>query len=121
MVMFFLSEHFIVLFFGHEYSSASQPLIILLSSTIFIYHGVICTQYLIAKNMEIFRFYRVLFGLIINLVLNYFLIPIYGINGAAVATVLSQALSTVVFNVFSGKTRELFVLQLKSFLFIKGR
>jgi O-antigen/teichoic acid export membrane protein len=38
------------------------------------------------------------FGLIVNIILNYFLIPLYGINGAALATMSSM----IIWNVLAG-------------------
>ena len=109
------AEFIVVLLFGEEYIAASQPLVIHMAGTLFIYYGVICTQYLIAKDLEIFRLYRVLWGLGINVVLNIILIPEYGLVGAAVATLFSQALSSILFNAMSSKTRGIFRLQIQSF------
>lgn len=112
-------QYIVTLVFGAEYLAATGPLVVHLAGTLFIYYGVVCTQYLIAKDLEIFRLYRVLWGLVINVILNIILIPRYGLMGAAVATLISQALSAVLFNAFNHKTREIFQLQVNSFAFWK--
>ena len=40
-----------------------------------------------------------------------------GVNGAAMATLISQAIASVLFNSFSNKTRTLFILQIKSIFY----
>ncbi|EMG08508.1 hypothetical protein LEP1GSC151_0155 [Leptospira interrogans serovar Grippotyphosa str. LT2186] len=52
-----------------------------------------------------------------NIVLNYFLIPLYGIKGAAIATVISQFIASTLFNLFFKRTREIFFIQLESVFF----
>lgn len=115
--IYFASELILQVVFGPSYSAAATTLFIHISGTLFIYFGVICTQYLIAEGLQIFRLYRVLFGLLINIILNLILIPHYGITGAALATLISQALSCVFFNAFSQKTREIYLLQIGSLAF----
>lgn len=115
--VFFTAELLLGLVFGADYIGAAKSLTIHITGTLFIYYGVICTQYLIAEGLQIFRLYRVLFGLILNVILNTILIPNFGITGAAVATLISQALSSVFFNAFSSKTKEIFYLQITSVAF----
>ena len=45
------------------------------------------------------------FGAIINIVLNYLLIPIYGIKGAAYATLITQLIASFLILGFYKKTR----------------
>jgi Na+-driven multidrug efflux pump len=51
--------------------------------------------------------------------LNFVLIPIYGILGSAIATLISQICSTLLFDLLNKKTRKIFILKLSSFLFFK--
>jgi O-antigen/teichoic acid export membrane protein len=55
-------------------------------------------------------------GAVSNIVLNLLLIPRYGGLGAAIATTISYALSAVILNAFSAKTRKIFALQLASII-----
>ena len=59
-------------------------------------------------------FLRTSLGALANILLNIVLIPRYGPIGAAIATTVSYALSAVVMNAFNKKTRNIFLLQVKS-------
>jgi polysaccharide transporter, PST family len=61
-------------------------------------------------------FYRTLSGAIANVLINLVLIPRDGAMGAAVATVVSYAISSVFANAFSAKTRPIFLMQMRSFV-----
>jgi Na+-driven multidrug efflux pump len=50
-----------------------------------------------AENLQKFSFYRNILGMIVNILLNYFLIPKYGASGAASASVLARLAATVGF------------------------
>jgi polysaccharide transporter, PST family len=54
-------------------------------------------------------------GAIGNVALNVVLIPKFSALGAAVATVVSYAISGVLANAFDARTRPIFLLQLNSF------
>lgn len=112
--LFFYADSVITIIFGVEYVPASTTLIVLLSSTIFVYYGVVCTQWLLTENLQIYRLYRVFAALLLNIILNVWLIPIYGIEGAAYATIVSQACSSVLFNAAHPKTRAIFKLQVRT-------
>ncbi|MEZ8379135.1 polysaccharide biosynthesis C-terminal domain-containing protein [Vibrio splendidus] len=49
------------------------------------------------------QLYRVAFSAFVNVILNYLLIPIYGINGAAVATLISITISSLLGYIFVKK------------------
>lgn len=53
-----------------------------------------------------------------NMILNLVLIPKYGIQGAAVATLLSQIIAAYISDLFSYKTKQMFYLKTKSFLLL---
>ena len=115
VMVYFLSETVITLLFGTQFSQASPVLVIHMIGAIFIYYGMINTQWLIAEKMEYLRFPRVLVGLIINIFLNLFWIERFGIVGAAYSTVISQLASNVLFNLLNKKTRVFFRLEIISF------
>lgn len=115
VTMIFLSGDLINILFGEQYLEAAPVLVVHMTGAIFIYYGMICTQWLIAEKLEIYRFYRVLVGLALNVVLNILWIEKYGIIGAAYATAISQIGSNVFFNATSKKTLPFFKLQLISF------
>lgn len=115
-VFYSFGDLVIIVLFGDEFLAAKAVLMVHLAGTLFIYYGILCTQWLVAEGLQIFRVYRVLAGLVLNVFLNLVFIPKYGILAAAVTTVVTQAFSSVVFNVVSVPTRPIFYLQMASLL-----
>ncbi len=116
LTTYFFGESILQTIYGQEYLLAKESLVLLSIGTIFVYYGVICTQWLMAENLQRYRLLRVFAGLVINIILNAFLIPWLGISGAAIATIISQSCSAVLFNSLHSKTRPIFNLQIKSLL-----
>ncbi len=59
----------------------------------FVFLGVARGQYLINEGLIKFSFFATAVGAIVNVALNFILIPQYGGVGAAIATVISQGAS----------------------------
>ncbi len=116
---YFLSDSIIIIFYGQEYINAASVLSIHIFSVIFVYLGVSSGRWLIAENKTIINLYRTMGGMIINIVLNYFLIERYGIVGAAYASLISYIYAYYIFDIFRIDTRIIFILKTKS-LFLKG-
>lgn len=109
-----LAPWLINLLYGAEYSNSSQILVIHVWSGLFVFLGVASARWFIAENLQRFTFYRTLAGCIVSVALNFLLIPAYGPTGAAVASVVAQAVASVFFNSINSKTRPLFVMQMKA-------
>ncbi|WP_133126471.1 flippase, partial [Vibrio breoganii] len=109
-----ISSNLINLTFGQYYSESANILIAHIWGGVFIAIGGVSYRYLIAEGLQKYSFYRALFGAIVNICLNLFLIPRYGATGAAVATVLSQFMTLYLFNSLNKATRELFYMQSKA-------
>lgn len=89
----FFSEELLWLFAGPEYVSAATTL----SIYSFIMMGVLIitlagTRMYLARQKEKKLFYILCGGAILNIILNYVLINVNGIEGAAIATLLSYAI-----------------------------
>ena len=111
-VMMSLSSNLVVeLLYGKEYSETGSVLIIYIWASVFVFLGVASSKWFLSENLQKYSFYRTLCGAIINLILNYILIPIYSIYGAAVATLISQIFASYLFNAFNKKLRYTFLLQ----------
>ncbi len=106
-------------FFGSSYSSAASILTIHIWGMLFSFLGVSSTQWLVLEKKQKYRLYRTVMGVIINIVLNFILIPIYGVVGAAIATLISQCAASYVGNLLSKQTWFIFLIQTKSFFFIR--
>ena len=90
------SSQIIQLIFGNQFSSASPVLTIYIWAGVAVFLGVASSQYLINENLTKLSFLRSIVGMILNVVLNFALIPIYGIVGSAVATLLSYTVVTFI-------------------------
>lgn len=77
--------------FGSEYSESALVLRIHIWASVFIFMRAIASKWFIAEDLYYMSFVTHGAGAIINVLLNYFLIPTYGPVGAAVATVFSYA------------------------------
>jgi len=90
-----LGYDFIHLFYGDAYV-AGVPALHLLSFiqilTVFMYLQSICLN---AVSHPKFAFLAIAAGIIANVILNIFLIPKYGMEGSALATVLAMSLNSV--------------------------
>lgn len=95
-----LSEPLIALLYGQAYVDAASVLTIKAWSGVFAMLGVASSQWLLANDLQRFGFYRTLIGLITNVVLNSALIPTFGVNGAATATLLSAAVAVFSVGIF---------------------
>tara|TARA_B100001057_G_scaffold501097_1_gene620493 strand:+ start:2773 stop:4089 length:1317 start_codon:yes stop_codon:yes gene_type:complete len=72
-------------------------------------------RWLMIKNKVKDNFVRLVFALIINVLLNYSLIPLMGIFGAAIATLLSFTLLSLLPDIIYPYSRKLFFTKIKSF------
>lgn len=88
------SDQIILLLFGNEFLTAAPVLTIYIWAGVAVFLGVASSQYLINENLTKLSFFRTLVGMILNVVLNLFLIPRNGIIGSAIATLISYTLVT---------------------------
>jgi PST family polysaccharide transporter len=101
----FLSPYIINILYGSEYALASTVLSIHIWAGVFVFLGVASSNYLIAENLTKITFYRTLIGAFMNVGLNLLLIPVLGVIGAAIATLVSQAMASLFFMVFFKESR----------------
>ena len=114
-LVFLFSANFLISFYGTEYSSAKDILIVYSFSLIFLFQWVARGRWIIAENLQSISFYYMLYGAIINIILNYFLILKLGIIGAAISTIISQACITIAIPLFFRRMRGSTIMLLKSF------
>ncbi|MBE9046123.1 flippase [Pleurocapsales cyanobacterium LEGE 10410] len=93
VIMTFASGVLVNMLLGTEYSSAGQILAWHIWAGPFVFLGVARDQWLMAENLTKLSFATTSLGTIANLLLNFWLIPIYGGSGAAIATVISYAVA----------------------------
>ncbi len=90
-----LSKPIILILFGPDYLESLNVLRIGVWSLLAVSLSYLVDKSLVAENRIKFYFIITLLGAIVNVVLNYLLIPIYSINGAAVSTIISYSLVAV--------------------------
>jgi PST family polysaccharide transporter len=109
----------IMLAFGSAYEGAAWILIVHIWGGVFLAMSGISYRYFLAEGLQKYSFYRGLTGVVVNVLLNIWLIPLYGAMGAAIATVVSQFMALYLFNITNPKTREMFNMQTRA-LFLIG-
>ncbi len=111
------SSDIIRIIFGNEFNSAAPVLTIYVWAGVAVFLGVASNQYLANENYTKLSFFRTFIGMIFNVVLNFILIPEYGIVGAAVATLISYSVAVFSIILFP-KTKKQFFMMMKSLLFV---
>jgi len=109
--MTFLSDWVVNLLYGEQYSQAGSVLMIHIWAGVFVFLGVASGKWFVAENLQMLSFWRTFYGMVLNVILNFVLIPKYGIQGAAVATLTSQAMAAYIFDFFNIKTRKMFYMK----------
>ena len=111
------ANQIIHILYGNPYQGAGILLSIHIWSGIFVFLGSASSQFLLAEGFTLISFSRTAFGALVNVVLNLWLIPIYGALGASIATLIAYASSTF-FILAIPHTREQGLRMLKSLFLI---
>jgi len=114
--MTFMSDWIVELLYGSKYSESGSVLMIHIWTSLFVFLGVASSKWFITENLQRYSFYRTLAGLVVNISLNFILIPEFGIYGAAYATLISQIIASYLFNVANKRSRYTFLLQTNAIL-----
>lgn len=108
-------ERIVSLLFGEQYAASADVLAIHIWGGVFVALIAASGIWFTVENLQIYSFYRTLTGAVVNVSLNLVLIPRYGINAAAFATVVSQCFASFLFDLSNPKTRPIFWMKLKAF------
>ena len=117
VLVFFFSQRIVNVLYGQSFSEAGMVLAIYIWSVIFIAQGHIRGYFLIVENKQHIGLWFRTSIMAANVVLNLFLIPRYGLMGAALAALLSYSLSAYLFCLFHPLLRLDLMMCLESFLF----
>ncbi|MBQ8610314.1 MAG: flippase [Oscillospiraceae bacterium] len=101
--------------YGEAYAAAKSVLRILTWSTAFSYMGVVRGIWVVPNEKQRYEKYIAASGAVCNLLLNCLLIPSFGANGAAVATLASQAFTNFIVGFLIKEIRYNNVLIVRSF------
>jgi len=115
----FLSTLVVEFLYGKEYLGSSSVLIIHIWTGVFVFLGVASSKYLLAENFIKKTFYRTFIGALLNIIMNYYLIRIIGIEGAAISTLVSHFFAAYLYDFFDKDLRNMFIFKTKSLLFYR--
>ena len=91
------SEDIILLIYGSKFLPSSLALSTLIWSIIFLFMNILFANLIISMGKERMTAYTAGIMALVNIILNYLLIPQYSYVGASVATVFTEALGTVIY------------------------
>ena len=118
-IFFTFCSNFIINFlYGKDYLMSVFALKISIWTGVFVFLGYVAGNMLVIENLNKHNLIKSIQGLLLNVILNILLIPKYGINGAAIATLISQFYASYFYFAFFKETRHIFILQTKSISFI---
>ena len=100
-----------------DFSESLTIIFILFFSGLFTAVSVTRSSYITFEGLGNYLLYSQIIALFINLLLNITLIPIYGIIGAAISTLVSQLCGLILSNLFFKKLKIFLRIQLKSLNF----
>ena len=89
--MTFLSKYIVVIIFGQNYVASGGVLSIHIWAALFVFFGWSKGIWIVAEGLTMFSLLATTSGAVINILLNFWLLPIYRETCAAIATVISYA------------------------------
>lgn len=114
-LLFSLSSNLLVTsIYGSQYAEVGPVIAVYVWAGVFVSLGLATSLWITTEGLMRFLPIISTSGAVINIVLNYFLIPKYGIMGATIATVISQFVSSCGAYAIHPKTRKIFVMQIKA-------
>ena len=102
--------------FGEAYAASAVALQLHIGSLLFIFLGSVANRWLIIEGIQKYWMINSVIGAISNILLNLILIPAMGINGAALATLLSYAFAYHFAYAIPPTTRKVFHTQNRNFM-----
>lgn len=97
LVISLLAKPVIQIIYGDAYLQAVQPLRIIVWYTAFSYLGVARNAWIVCENLQKYLKYIYIGAGMLNVLLNAVFIPLWGISGAALASLVTQVATIVLF------------------------
>ena len=96
VVMTVCAKPIVLILYGSKYINSITPLQIAVWFSTFSYYGAVRNIWILAENKQRYLWIINLSGAILNVVLNAFLIPLFGASGAASASLVTQVFTNVI-------------------------
>lgn len=90
-----LGDRLLYFFYGADFATGYTTLVVLLAVQVVSIHQNFFTMYLTALDMPKQSFKVTATGVVMNIIMDFLLIPVIGIVGAAIATFLTMTLNTL--------------------------
>lgn len=113
------SKYVIQILYGQAYLGAQDALVISVWYCAFSLAGAANNIFLLSEGKTKFAQWICIIGAIVNIILNAIMIPIWGIRGAAIATLLTQVITNLIVPLFFKDIRVLVKYIAEAFL-LKG-
>jgi PST family polysaccharide transporter len=108
------SESIVGFLYGSEYAESGEILTVYIWAGLFICLGNVKLIYCTLREFSKFQLLSTSICTILNIILNYLFIPLYGAMGAAISTVITQAFNGWLSCILMKETREIFIMESKS-------
>lgn len=96
LVICLFAKPIVLILYGKAYRPAIMPLRIVVWYTAFSYLGGARNAWIVSENKQRYLKYLYLGAAVVNVVLNFALIPTWGTTGAAIASLITQIASAIV-------------------------
>jgi O-antigen/teichoic acid export membrane protein len=114
---FFIFSNLIIRkLFGQTYLESSNILFYLSIGLIPMFNAGLRSNFMTISNNQKIILYTSVISAILNILLNYLLIPLIGVKGSVIATIITQIISLIILNIFFENTRKLFYIQINALL-----
>ena len=113
----FFAKQIILVFYGEKYLPAVDSLSLVVWYTSFSYFGAINNMYMVAEKKIKWVQITTFVGALVNVILNYVFIPILGVAGAALASLITQIVANFVLLAVVSQLRENFIIIIKGIMF----
>jgi len=108
--VFIFSKIIVLIIFGNQYLESVAALRIYIWSGVLAILGTLAQQYLITENKGGINLILTMFGAIVNICLNLYMIPHYGMVGASISTLFSYAMVPFGLLLFSQTRKDFFLM-----------
>jgi len=116
ILVFFCSEQIIVSLYGPQYHAAGAILAVHIWAGLFVFPGNVRAHLVIIENKQVVALIFRSIGAVLNVALNYFLIPRFGGIGAAWAALASYIIPICLISAVDPLIRLTLVMTIKSYL-----
>lgn len=103
------SDYIIYVLYGEKYQGAGDVLAISVWCWVFIFPAALYSRLLIIKGLGKYEFIKSAVVAVFSVLMNFLLVPKYGIEGAAVVSVLSYFMADFLLYMFFKDTRGIFL------------